>query len=265
MRSRSAFARRRYIEIAERAARAPASEPDPLRILRAGTAWLELFYLSAVFWEYVHQHGIRTLDQLHPHVAELDRHARAVFPDPAAVAQDIADILGELPSEDLPRDWPTMEWSQVVRSFDAIVAECPIDRFEGLGRLLNQPSLAHRARCAYDALRAFVRRHDPERAEVIRIVGQQYQRGNVRIHDAARLLGMSTSDAVFQLEQDGFGRAPSEIALTESEREAVYQRLRQRRLRRDMSPVADPELVERDVIASERIEGVDARAWIRRR
>ncbi|HEX7941188.1 MAG TPA: hypothetical protein VF488_05260, partial [Gemmatimonadaceae bacterium] len=191
--------------------------------------------------------------------------ARAVFPDPAAVAQDIADILGELPSEDLPRDWPTMEWSQVVRSFDAIVAECPIDRFEGLGRLLNQPSLAHRARCAYDALRAFVRRHDPERAEVIRIVGQQYQRGNVRIHDAARLLGMSTSDAVFQLEQDGFGRAPSEIALTESEREAVYQRLRQRRLRRDMPPVADPELVERDVIASERIEGVDARAWIRRR
>ena len=69
---------------------------------------------------------------------------------------------------------------------DAIVTECPIDQFEWIGRRLNEPHLAHRARSAYDALRAFVRRDDPER-------------------------------------------------------------------------------VERDVIARERIEGVDARAWIRRR
>jgi hypothetical protein len=265
MRSRSPVARRRYIELAERAARAPASESDPLLVLKAGTAWLELFYLSALFWEYVHQHDIHTLDQLHPHAAEFDRHIRAVFPDLAAVAQDIAGILGEIPSEDLPRDWPTMEWSQVVRSFDAIVAECPIDRFGALGLWLEEPRLAHRARCAYDALRAFVRRHDPERTEVMRIVGEQYQRGNIRLRDAATLLGMSTSDTVFELEQDGFGRAPSKITLVESERDAVYQRLRQRRLQRHTLSVVDPDLVDRDVIASERIEGVDARAWIRRR
>jgi hypothetical protein len=151
-----------------------------------------------------------------------------------------------------------------VRSFDAIVAECPIERLEAIGRGLDEPLLAHRARCAYDALRAFVRRHDLRRAEMMRIVGEQYQRGNIRIHDAARLLGMSTSDMTFELEQDGFSRAPEQIMLTESEREAAYLRLRQRRLQH-IAPAADPDLVERDVIASERIEGVDARAWIRGR
>jgi len=265
MRSRSPIARRRYIELAERAARAAASEPDPLLLLKTGTAWLELFHVSALTWEYFHQHDIRSLDQLQPHAAGLDRHVRAAFPDVAVAARDIRRILGEALSEDLPHDWPTMEWSQVVRSFDAIVTECPIVQFELMGRRLNEPHLAHRARSAYDALRAFVRRHDPERAEVMRIVGEQYQRGNIRIRDAARLLGLTTSDAVFELEQDGFGRAAPEITLTESERAAAYQRLRQRRLQRSTPPVVDPELVERDVIASERIEGVDARAWIRRR
>jgi Mn-dependent DtxR family transcriptional regulator len=97
----------------------------------------------------------------------------------------------------------------------------------------------------------------------MRIVGEQYRRGQIRIQDAARLLGMSTSDAIFDLEQDGFSRAPAAVALTEDEREAVYQRLRQHRLQHTGPPVVDQELVERDVIASERIAGVDARSWMR--
>src|SRR5262249_55375528 len=121
-------------------------------------------------------------------------------------------IIGELPppAEILP-DWSSIDWSQVVRSFDAVVAECPIEHLEELGRGLDQPHLAYRARSAYDALRAFVRRHDADRAEAMRIVGEQYRRGNIRLPDAARLLGMSTSDAVFELEENGFSRAASAI------------------------------------------------------
>ena len=264
MRSRAPVARRRYIELTERAAEAVASGPNPRFILKSGTAWLELFYLSALFWEYVQKHEIHTLDQLQPHGADLDRHVRAMFPNVVAVTQEIASILGDVPNEDLPRDWSMIQWSQVVRSFDAIVAECPIDRFEALGRELDEPRLAHRARCAYDGLRAFVRRHNPERAEVMRIVGEQYQRGNIRLRDAATLLGMPVSDAVFELEQDGFGRAQSAIVLTDTERDAIYQRLRNRRLQEHTRHEIDPDLIDRDVIASERIEGVDARAWIRR-
>lgn len=99
----------------------------------------------------------------------------------------------------------------------------------------------------------------------MRIVGEQYRRGNIRIREVAQLLDMSTSDAVFELEQDGYSRSLSAITLTNDEREAAYVRLRQRRAQRSEPPNVDQDLVERDVIASERIESVDARVWIRRR
>src|SRR5262249_16652371 len=71
MRCRSPVARRRYIELAERAAHAAASESDPLVVLETGTAWLELFHVSALTWEYFHQHRIGSLDQLQPYAAGL--------------------------------------------------------------------------------------------------------------------------------------------------------------------------------------------------
>jgi len=267
MRSRSPLARRRYIAFAEQAARAPVSDAELRITLTNCVAWLELFYISALTWEYIHQHHIRSFDQLRVQSAEVDRHVRSMFPQVDVAAQEIRNALGELPIPDeiLSRDWFTIDWSQMVRSFNAIVAECPVDRLEVIGRRLDEPHLSHRVRNAYDALRSFVRRHSPERAEVMRIVGEQYQHGNLRLRDAALLLGMSTSDAIFELEQVGFSRPLSAIMLTETEREAAYQRLRQRRLQQVGSPLDKLDLVERDVIASERIEGVDARAWIRRR
>lgn len=266
MRSRSTAARGRYIELTERAARPPGSETELLIILKKSVAWLELFHCGALIWEYIHHHNVRSLDEVGKQAGEIAQHVQSAFPD-LDTAHGIRNILGELttPTEVLANDWPANDWSQLVRSFDAIVAECPIERLEAIGRRLDEPRLAHRARCAYDALRAFVRRHDPERAEVMRIVGEQYQRGNIRIRDAARLLGMSTSDAVFELEQDGFSRSPEQITLTEADREATFRRLRERRLLRVEPAAVDSDLVERDVIASERIEGVDARAWIRGR
>ena len=266
LRSRSPIARGRYIALAEQAARAAASDLEPLVVLERCTAWLELFLLSALTSEYIHRYDIRSMEQLAARAADLDEHVLASFPDVKAATKRICDIIGELPdSADVFSDGFLIDWSQVVRSFDAIIAECPIEHIEELGRRIDQPHLAYRARSSYDALRAFVRRHDPDRAEAMRIVGEQYRRGHIRLRDAARLLGMSTSDTVFELEENGFCRAATAITLTEADREVVYQRLRTRRLHREDPPTVDDELVERDVVASERIEGVDARAWIRRR
>jgi hypothetical protein len=264
IRSRSAAARGRYIELTERVVHHPQTSENELVMLKKSVAWLELFHISALTWEYIHQHDIHSLEQLEEHASEIVRRILLAIPDVEA-HQETRDILGELPiPAEIVSGWPADDWPQLIRSFDAIVAECPIERLEAIGRSLDEPRLAYRARCAYDALQAFVRRHDPRRAEVMRIVGEQYRRGNLRVHDAARLLGMSSSDATFELEQDGFSRAPEQITLTEAEREAAYLRLRQRRLQH-VTPAADPDLVKRDVIASERIEGVDARAWIRGR
>jgi hypothetical protein len=63
MRSRSAAARGRYIELTERVVRPPASEIEPLVVLEKSVAWLELFHLGALTWEYIHRNDIRTLDQ----------------------------------------------------------------------------------------------------------------------------------------------------------------------------------------------------------
>jgi hypothetical protein len=267
IRSRSPLARGRYIEATEQATRGRAGETAPRAVLERGVAWLELFYMSALTWEYIHEHRVGSVEQLRSQAQQLDQFVRCGFPDLDVGAQQIRDVLGDLDTQDelLHADWSSIDWPQVVRSFDAVVAEFPIEGFEDLGTRVHEPGLAHRARNAYDALRAFVRRHDPARAEIMRIVGEQYRRGHIRLNDAARLLGMSRSDAVFELEQDGFSRPPSAIALTEADRDAVYQRLRQRRLQCAGVPVVDPDLVERDVIASERIESVDARSWIRRR
>jgi hypothetical protein len=263
------MARGRYIEATEQATRGLA-DTNPRAVLERSVAWLELFYMSALTWEYIHEHRIRSVEQLRSQAKEVDQFVRAAFPDLSTGEQQIRDVLGELKAQDelLRADLSLIDWSQVVRSFDAVVAECPIEALERLGTKgtnIDEPSLAHRARNAYDALRAFVRRHDPACAAVMRIVGEQYRRGHIRLKDAARVLGMSSSDAVFELEQDGFSRPASAITLTEDEREAAYQRLRQLRLQRTGAPVVDPDLLERDVIASERIESVDARAWIRRR
>jgi hypothetical protein len=228
---------------------------------------LELFHASALTWEYIHKNDVYSWPQLRAQTHELDAYIRTAFPELVAAAPGIQALIRDLPLSDeaLAETWPTIEWPQLVRSFDAIVAECPIQVLESMGRTADEPALAYRARRAYDALRAFVRRHDPARAEVMRIVGEQYQHGNLPLPDAARLLDMSTSDAVFELERDGFRRSPAAITLAEADRDEIYQRLRTQRLQRSGPASVDQDLIERDVIASERIEGVDARAWMRRR
>jgi hypothetical protein len=264
-RVRSAADRGRYIEAAERAAR--VDEQNKARTtIESCVAWLEVFFIGALIWEYVRDHDIHSDEELRARNAELSRHLMAACPSLRSNEPSLYNRIRELrQADDARHKWIEPDWEQLIRSVDAIVAEAPIDAIERTARGIDDPALAHRARSVYDALRAFVRRHDPDHAETMRIVGEQYRSGSLRIHDAAKLLGVSTSDAVFELEGDGFVRPLSAVRLDESERDAIYQRLRQQRRHRSGPPVVDEDLVDRDVIASERIEGVDARAWIRRR
>jgi predicted DNA-binding transcriptional regulator AlpA len=152
-----------------------------------------------------------------------------------------------------------------VRLCIALTTEVPIDQVVARAVALNAPGIAHDARTAYDRLRAFIRRNDPARAKQWETADVLYRSGLLSLDQIADLVGMSPSDTIFELEQDGHVRSPEVIALLQGERAEIYERLRQRRLARSGSRVPDPELVDRDVIASERIEGVDARAWMRRR
>lgn len=73
---------------------------------------------------------------------------------------------------------------------------------------------------------------------------------------------MPRTDAVAWLEEYGYARDLDAGALTPDERSARYARMRQDRVARKGEPAFDQQLVTRDVIASQRIEGVDARLWL---
>jgi hypothetical protein len=262
--SRTPKARSRYIETTEQVSRDLASDTEARELLEKSVAWLELFFISALVWDFINQERIESLPDLKARARNMGEHIRASFPDFELAEQGIRAVLDDLrPAE--PSIWPSHDWPQIIRSFDAILAEFPMDSLNNLCKQVDEPALGHRARNAYDALRAFVRRNDPGCAEVMRIVGDQYRRGHIGLRDAARLLGMSSSDAVFELESGGFGRAAEAIRLSDDARTAIYSRLRERRLQYQGPSAIDNDLVERDAIASERIESVDARSWIRRR
>ena len=90
-------------------------------------------------------------------------------------------------------------------------------------------------------------------------LGDQYQQGHLKLREASRLLELSGTDLIFELEQTGFVRPPSVIVLTEDQRDAIYQRLRQQRLAHTDPPVVNEDLVVRDSIAC---EGVDPLSMI---
>lgn len=94
-------------------------------------------------------------------------------------------------------------------------------------------------------------------------VGRLYQRGAMELGDVAKELDDSPTDAIALLEEHGFGRTVETIRLSEEERRARLERIRQDRLERAGKPAYSPDLVRRSTVASERIEGVDARPWLK--
>ena len=93
-------------------------------------------------------------------------------------------------------------------------------------------------------------------------VGEAFREARISLAEAAESLCLHLVDAVALLEAHGFSRSIEALALSEEERRAIYARIRMDRLARRGVPQWSAESVARDAIASERLEGVDARAWI---
>jgi hypothetical protein len=62
------------------------------------------------------------------------------------------------------------------------------------------------------------------------------------------------------LESHGFCRNLDAVSLSDDERTEVLRKIREARLRRTEAVV---DLADREVIATQRIEGIDARTWVR--
>jgi len=95
--------------------------------------------------------------------------------------------------------------------------------------------------------------------------GRAYAEGRLSIDEVAAVLGVVVCDAVALLQEQGFYRSVECLCLrlsAESRREKL-RAIREERLARAGEPRARPELIVRDVIASQRIEDIDARPWLK--
>jgi hypothetical protein len=154
--------------------------------------------------------------------------------------------------------------SALVRFTQSLLAGCPIDGLEQIGRESGLENWSHRCRVAFDSLSAFVLRNDQRERSKRRFIGRAYSRGQLSGAEVGLVLGVPTADALGVLEQEGYRRALEVIQMDDSQRGAILDRVRSDRLERGGQPSYSHEYVNRDVVASERIEGVDARAWVTR-
>lgn len=157
-----------------------------------------------------------------------------------------------------------VETAAVVRSVQSMLLHCPMAE---LDRLYQEHALAevgHRCRIAYDGLRAFVARHAHPNESVVTAAGHVYADGRASVAEVAAMLDLDVPDVVALLEEHGFRRSVDGLRLTPEARRERLRRIREERLERGGAPVLSSAHVVRDVIASQRIEGIDARPWLPR-
>jgi hypothetical protein len=128
---------------------------------------------------------------------------------------------------------------------------------------LDTPEVCSRIICTHEALCRFVARHDRWTERSVRILGVDYCAGRLPLQELAKLLSLSIPDTIVRLEQCGYSRPLEAIKLSEAERDEAFARMRQDRQRRGGTAEASASAIARDVIASQRIEGIDARRAFR--
>ena len=238
--------------------------PRPTEILMRSAKLLELFVAVSGFVEAADDLGVLDASQAdHETFGKIRERAQTLSGfDPVSIVAANLDLVREQLSEATPPPSGTDFMKPAllrggVRSFLEI---CPISKLLDLGETFGQEELGFRCRRAYDALEGFMRRHDPSIKNLDRIVGSAYSAGGATAQEAAATLGLSVSDCVAFLESHGYGRSPEVIRLSDEGRGRLLGNIRKARRRGPRKPSRD--WVKRDVIASQRIESVDARPYL---
>ncbi len=253
--------RQRYFAI-DSDAPLPEISPDSEQLLEQSAAFLELALGSACLLEL-------TREKDAPPHEPMSAAARSYFVDrvkhvcgvdlEVVIPRAIRTLALPKPIGKRPA-LPTPE--ALLRSIRSLIEACPIDYLEALGREIGLDSTAHRCRMAYDMLRAYVVRNDTSVSARLKLVGRGYSEGVLSAADVATLLDVSVTDALAMLESHGHQRTIDVISLDSQARASRLSAIRKDRLHRSGSVDFSRELLIQDVVASERIENVDARHWL---
>jgi hypothetical protein len=246
-------------------------QPDATRALAGDTLsrwarFLELSLFFASLHDAVSTLGLATVADV---IRDSDRVEALVVTfsrlDVRRVLTENAAVLRPYETLRPHANEPVIAETDVVRrAVQSLLLHCPM---EGLDRLREDHGLAevgHRCRLAYDGLQAFVARHShPNKAAVI-AAGRVYAEGRATLDEVAAMLSLPVPDVVALLEEGGFRRSIDGLRLTEEQRRDRVARIREDRVRRAGEPDPSDAHIARDVIASQRIEGIDARPWLQR-
>lgn len=239
--------------------------PSPPELLKLSTELLELSLALAGFVEAAHQLGIGEHAEVVSRFGEIRQKARQITGlDPVDMVGRHPDLLPPLGAEPSRRDvFGEAALRSLIRAAASTIGACPIDTLEQIALSLDDEHHGSRCRNAYEGLKAFLRRNDPRADAVARTVGRAYAEGRLSRHEAARILGVSVPELLLFFEQNGYVRPLEVVALEDAEREALLARLGADRAARQGQPAEiSDDLLRREVLATQRIEGIDARPWL---
>lgn len=155
------------------------------------------------------------------------------------------------------------DMGRVRRAVQSLLLHCPIATLEQTGHRFESPELAHRCRLAFDGLTSFVARNSHPDQHAIATAGQAYAEGRLSIDEVAAVLGLGVPDVVALLEEHGYRRGTEQLRLSDDARRTRLDAIRRERLSRGNGLPNRPDWVAREVVASQRIEDIDARPWLR--
>lgn len=234
------------------------------RLVRSTAALLDFVYVSAVLVESAHRHGARTLGDIVAMGEAICREAHSLTSlNPLDVVRENAALVARMSEVATPSLEDTIpDLATIVSASDAMVRAFPEKEIAALATGAAIPEDGARIQVTLDGLRRFVKRNDPWMDQRLKLVGPEYASGRLELAAAAQVLELAIPDAVAKLEECGYARLPEHIELPADERDRLYKALRSDRIARGGIPHSSSATVARDVIATQRIESVDARCWV---
>lgn len=236
--------------------------------LRRWARVLELCFMLAAVEEAAARLGVRVFADAIRESHRIEAFVAAVTRlDAARIAGENEETIraatgGKVPAPDTPVD---ANIERVVQAARSLLASCPIASLEKQGSRHGLEELSHRCRLAFDGLTALVARNSQPMPSAVAAAGQAYAEGRLSIDEVAAVLGMGVPDAVALLEQQGFRRSVEGLRLNAEKRGERLRIIHEDRLARSGAGLTSPrpDWVAREVIASQRIEDIDARPWLR--
>lgn len=237
--------------------------------VQLAAAFIDILRFSLAFCEVANLRGITEWQQLKSTTdGDFLRELRATAGtsiDDITKSLAILNRRGASPTAQ-PEAQETLQAvkDQVLASAGEFLRTFPLAEACRFARESNHEEIAHCIQTGAEHIQAIYNRLHAPTSPQFSIAAVAYVNGSITMDVAANLLGLSRSDLAAALESHGFARPPEVVALDDAHRAAILARLRAERMKRSGKSHLDSDLVARDVIATQRIEGVDARRWLPR-